>query len=51
MVGHHDGVITVYEPTNGAVQEVPESDFYNGHMNHIAARAMHVNSVALPGGS
>lgn len=50
MVGHHDGMITVYDP-GGSVTEVPESDFYNGRMNDVDPGAMHVNSVALPGGS
>jgi hypothetical protein len=50
MVGHHDGMITVYDPS-GAVKEVPESDFYNGRMNDIDSGATHVNSVSLPGGS
>jgi hypothetical protein len=51
MVGHHNGVISVYDPLVGAVGEVPESHFYNGRLDDMGPHAAHVNSVSLPGGS
>jgi uncharacterized protein YukE len=47
VVGHENGNVLIYEPTNGETISVPESDFLNGNLSGSAGYD-HVQSVIVP---
>lgn len=50
ITGHSDGKLSIYNPENGIVRQVPDSDFRDGTMQSIDSQAPHVNAVIMPGG-